>query len=66
MAKEIIITIHPDGSTEVEADGFAGQECLAATDAFERALGMEPEREFKPEFMQEAKQDAGRQQSTGG
>lgn len=38
MAKQIEITIHPDGTSTVDAVGFQGVGCSAATEAFELAL----------------------------
>lgn len=53
MQKQIILTISPDGSeTKVEAVGFVGAECLAATAALEAALGAVADRNIKPEFHQ--------------
>lgn len=40
MAKEIIINYNPDGSVEVEAQGFVGTECLEGTATYEKALGL--------------------------
>jgi len=48
MAKqEIIITISPDGATKVEAVGYSGTSCAAATAALEAALGVAGARKWK-------------------
>ena len=48
--REIIIKYHPDGSVDVEAEGFVGGECLQATAPFEKALGLvNPKRKMKQE-----------------
>lgn len=56
MAKRaIIIRVSEDGEVVVEAEGYKGDECLKATELFERALGIpdESKRTFKEEFYQE-------------
>jgi len=50
MAKEIMITIDPEGNTTVEAFGYTGPECLEATEAFEKILGASAGRQKKKEF----------------
>ena len=51
--KSIIVTIGTDGTVEVEADGFRGKGCTAATKFIEEALGMDGKgRKFKPEYSQ--------------
>lgn len=53
--KQIVITLDKRTMrTTVEAKGFTGSECLAATDRIERTLGKAGEREFKPEFNDES------------
>jgi len=51
------ILIHFDsvtGEVRVEAEGFEGLTCLAATQPFEEALGVvEGERTYKPEAQQQ-------------
>lgn len=54
MEKEIVITVKPDGTVQVEAAGFAGRECLNATRAFEESLGVITGRRYKPVINQEA------------
>jgi hypothetical protein len=47
---EIIIEFDiKTGETKVEAQGFNGTGCTAATQPFEDALGIVSDREFKPE-----------------
>jgi hypothetical protein len=36
--KKVIIEIHPDGSSTVDAEGFKGQQCSVATRELELAL----------------------------
>ncbi|MFZ5650270.1 MAG: DUF2997 domain-containing protein [Bacillota bacterium] len=57
MTREIVITVRPDGSVQIEAAGFAGRECLRATQDFEQSLGAVTGRKYKPVITQEA--DAG-------
>jgi hypothetical protein len=52
MAKTITIDVAPDASVKIEAQGFTGKECEAATDSLERALGMRGGRKRKREFYQ--------------
>lgn len=54
MDKEIVITIKPDGTVQMEAAGFAGRECLSATSAFEESLGVITGRRYKPVINQES------------
>jgi len=54
VGKEIVITIKPDGTVQMEAAGFAGRECLSATRAFEESLGVPNGRRYKPVINQEA------------
>jgi len=52
--KQVIITVQPDGSTVVDADGFQGKGCAEATQAIELALaGSDPSNrddKRKPDF----------------
>lgn len=51
--KQIIINIPAYGPPKVEAVGFGGEGCVAATTAIEKALNGKPnvtDREFKPEY----------------
>lgn len=49
--KTIKVTITPDGKTTVEAVGFKGQGCKAATKPIEEALGQVESTQQKPEAM---------------
>jgi len=53
MSREIVITVKPDGSVQIEAAGFAGGECLKATRDFELSLGAVTGRKYKPVIVQE-------------
>lgn len=39
MAKQIIISCHPDGSAVLEGQGFEGTECNQAMAEFEKVMG---------------------------
>lgn len=46
--KEITIKFNPDGSVEMEAEGFEGQTCLQGTKPYEKAVGISnPQRKMK-------------------
>ena len=60
---EVIVTVMPDGSTRVEANGVVGQSCEALTAPIEKALGMDPQRNRKPEYYQQANQSNPQQRS---
>ena len=49
LPKRIEITFNEDGSSSVEAHGFSGQGCKAATADYERAIGTSGTRKMKPE-----------------
>ena len=50
MKPTIHINIAPDGSLQVDAEGFIGNGCTDATAALEQALGRVTERLRKPEY----------------
>jgi hypothetical protein len=50
--KSIEILISPEGAITIEAKGYAGPECAAATQAIADALGHIVERKKKPEYYQ--------------
>lgn len=60
--RTIKIEITEDGEVVIEAVGFAGKSCKAATEAFEKALGLATSTIKKPEFYQTAQT----QQKVGG
>lgn len=47
MGKRIEIVIEEDGATTIEAVGYQGGECRAATEPFEQAAGKVQERKIK-------------------
>lgn len=57
--EQVVITIGKGGATTVEAKGFRGKGCKAATEALERAIGSTTASKLKPEYHQtEIKQSA--------
>jgi len=57
QTKSIVVTVKQDGSVEVEAIGFKGNACEKATEAIEKALGIEAApRKRKPEYYTTATQ----------
>jgi hypothetical protein len=52
--KTIIVTVSSTGETTVEAEGFKGKGCEAATKAVEEALGKRTGRRYKKEYTQAA------------
>jgi hypothetical protein len=52
--KEIIIEVAPNGQVTIEAVGFKGKSCDAATAAFEDALGTVSDKKKKPEYHNDA------------
>jgi hypothetical protein len=54
--KTITVQIDPAGKTTIEAHGFQGQGCLAATAYLEEALGTPVgDRTLKPEIKQQTR-----------
>ena len=49
MKQEIHVDISPDGSLHIEAHGFTGTSCRAATAPLEQALGVVRSRRLKTE-----------------
>jgi hypothetical protein len=49
VSRRILVRVAPDGGLTVEADGFQGKGCEAATRAIEDALGKRTGRTLKPE-----------------
>ena len=50
--QKINIDIGPDGNTSVEAEGYKGGDCTAATKFIEKALGRILKRRRKKEYWQ--------------
>ncbi len=50
MSRTIEILVRPGGGIEIEAKGFRGPDCEAATKFIEDALGRTVSRRRKPEF----------------
>lgn len=48
---EIVITIRPDGSTQLETLGFAGAACQQASRFLEDALGARTSEQLTAEFF---------------
>ena len=53
MSRRILVRVNPEGEVTVEAEGFNGSGCEAATKAIEEALGNVRERKRKPEFRRQ-------------
>ena len=53
MSRRILVRITPAGEITVEAEGFKGKGCEAATKAIEDALGKPGTRSRKPEFWRQ-------------
>lgn len=52
MSRRILVRVAPDGAITVEAEGFQGKGCEAATQAIEQALGKRVDRTLKSEHRQ--------------
>lgn len=52
MNRRILVRVSPIGDIQVEAEGFKGRGCEAATLPFETALGKRVHRQHKPEYRQ--------------
>jgi len=66
MNRRIHVRISPIGEILVEAHGFQGNGCEAATKAIEEALGKPRARTRKPEYWRQAQTQQNRQQLGGG
>lgn len=51
MHRTIEVTIDPEGIVTIEATGFRGNACEAATKEIEEALGLKKARKKKPEYL---------------
>jgi len=65
VIRRIHVRVSPNGEIVVEAEGFQGKGCEAATKAIEEALGKPRARVRKPEYWRQAQQQ-NRQQLGGG
>ena len=66
MSRRIHVRVSAFGEITVEADGFQGRGCEAATKAIEEALGKTRARTRKPEYWRQAQAQQKRQQLGGG
>ena len=66
MSRRILVKVSPVGEITVEADGFQGKGCEAATKAIEDALGKPRERTRKPDFWRQSNRSQNHQQLGGG
>jgi hypothetical protein len=60
--RRIHVRVSPVGEITVEADGFQGKGCEAATKAIEEALGKPRERTRKPDFWRQQNRNQNQQQ----
>ncbi len=63
--RRIQIRISPIGEITVEAEGFQGKGCEAATKAIEEALGKPQNRTRKPDFWRQSASQTNHQQLGG-
>ncbi len=61
MSRKIHVRVTPTGEITVEADGFQGKGCEAATKAIEDALGKPRERTRKPDFWRQSQRHQNQQ-----
>ena len=66
MTRRIIVRISATGDITVEADGFKGKGCEAATKAIEEALGKPKERTRKSDYWRQSQRRQNEQQLGGG
>jgi len=62
MSRRIHVRVSPFGEITVEADGFQGKGCEAATKAIEEALGKPGVRTRKPDFWRQSQRHQNHQQ----
>ena len=65
MSRRIHVRVSPIGEITVEADGFQGKGCEAATQAIEQALGKPSQRTRKPDFWRQSARGTNHQQLGG-
>jgi hypothetical protein len=61
LSRSIQVKISPTGEINVEANGFKGKGCEAATKAIEEALGKPRERIRKPDFWRQSQANQNQQ-----
>lgn len=54
MSRKIVIDIRKDGTTNIEAFGYKGNNCEKATRPFEEMLGEIKDVDFKNEYYEES------------
>jgi hypothetical protein len=62
VSRRILVKVSPFGEITVEAHGFQGKGCEAATQAIEAALGKPRERTRKPDFWRQSNRHQNQQQ----
>lgn len=62
--KQLIVTATPTGAVTVEAEGFKGQGCAAASEFLTKALGTAATVTKKPEYSQVATSTSNTQQQS--
>jgi hypothetical protein len=62
VSRRILVRVSAIGELTVEADGFQGKGCEAATQAIEDALGKPRERTRKPDFWRQSQRHQNHQQ----
>ena len=62
MSRRILVRVSAIGELTVEAEGFHGNGCEAATKAIEDALGKPRERTRKPDFWRQSNRHQNQQQ----
>ena len=65
MSRRIHVRVSPNGDITVEAHGFQGKGCEAATKAIEDALGKPRERTRKPDWWRQSQGHRNQQQLGG-
>ena len=63
--RRILVRVSPTGDITVEADGFQGNGCEAATKAIEDALGKRREHTRKPDYRKQSQGQQNQQQLGG-
>ncbi len=66
MNRRILVRISSQGDIIVEAEGFKGKGCEAATKAIEEALGKNTGRVRKPDFWRQSQHQQNQQPLGGG